>query len=75
MQGDAIQLRQTVDGSPKTVARQRTYVANVIRSAIALFLPRPRTHSDEHADGLDALDMLGGWQGSGRKRHKPWQGG
>ncbi|GAA4123657.1 hypothetical protein ACFFTN_07895 [Aminobacter aganoensis] len=68
MQGDAIQLRQPADGSPKAAFR-RSYLANVFRRALALF-PSTRSHPQEHADGLEAFDMLGGWQGSDRKQRK-----
>lgn len=71
MQGDAIQLQQPVEGRAKEAVRQRSYLANVLLSAIALFSSvRSRTYPGEQADGLDALDMLGGWQGTDARRRK-----
>ncbi|AWC21670.1 hypothetical protein CO731_01122 [Aminobacter sp. MSH1] len=72
MQGDAIQLQQAVEGCAKEPAvRQRSFLANFLLGAIALFSSvRSRTYPGEQADGLDALDMLGGWQGSDAQRRK-----
>lgn len=72
MQGDAIQLQQSDDGcTTEAAVRQRSYLASVFHGAFALFSSvRSRALPAQQADGLDALDMLGGWQGSDARRHK-----
>lgn len=55
----------------ETAARQRTYLDKVFRGAIALFgYERTRARASEHEDGLDALDLLGGWEGSAARRRR-----
>ncbi len=65
MQGDTIQMQPL----PKPVAetdRRAGFLGNVFGAAFALLSTRLRQSSASQPDGLEALDMLGGWQGSDR---------
>ena len=54
-----------------TVGQRRSYLGEVFRSAFALFgSVRSRGRPGGQDDGLDALDMLGGWEGSASRRRR-----
>ena len=63
MQGDTIQMQPLPNAETD---RRAGFLGNVFGAAFALLSTRLRQPSASQPDGLEALDMLGGWQGSDR---------
>ncbi len=73
MQGDTIEMQSLPDAPTEAGAiRQPSYLGEVLAGALALFtFTRLRQTNVPQPDGLEALDMLGGWRGADgtRKRY------
>lgn len=69
MRNDTIHLQAGNAITDEATVAQRSYLSEVLRNAFALFtLVRSRNSNSNQPDGLEALDMLGGWQGSEARR-------
>ncbi|MEP9399783.1 hypothetical protein [Mesorhizobium sp. KR2-14] len=54
-----------------TTSAAHSYLHKVFSKTTSLFLATKIRQADSEADGLEAFDMLAGWQGSrGRRRNK-----
>lgn len=70
MPGDAIPMRQTGEAFAEQAACSRQpYLSRLFGRAWGLATrSRRRSHRDDQPDGLEAFDLLGGWQGTDARR-------
>lgn len=72
MRNDTIQLPQagnTIADEP--LADRSSYFSQLVRITLGLFTSvKGRSSRAYQSDGLEALDMLGGWQGSDPRRRR-----
>lgn len=72
MRNDTMHLQQAGNViADKAVISRRSSLGEILRNALALLTSaRPRNAEGYQPDGLEALDMLGGWQGSDNRRQR-----
>lgn len=71
MRNDTIHLQPGNAIAEEATVGQRSYLSEILRNAFAPFKSaRSRNSYNNQSDGLEALDMLGGWQGSEARRRE-----